>query len=63
MPTARDIFLDGRTHDILGVSVIPEINDFDPVPDELEVDGIDGAVVPVTNRNSGENSDRRSHGV
>jgi hypothetical protein len=34
----------------------PEVNNFDPVPDELEVDRVDGAIVTIANRNSGENA-------
>jgi hypothetical protein len=43
--------------------MIAEIHDLDSVPDKLEVDRVDGAIVPIANRDSGENSDRRSHGV
>ena len=52
------IFLDGRAHDVPYVAVIAEINDLDPVADELEIDGVNGAVVPVANGDSGEDADR-----
>ena len=34
----------------------PEVNDFDPVPDELEIDRVDRAVVAIAKRNGGENA-------
>jgi hypothetical protein len=33
--------------------MVAEINDLYAVPDELEVDRVDRAIVPVANRNSG----------
>jgi hypothetical protein len=35
-----------------------EIHDFDSVPDEFEIDGVDGTVVPVANWNRSENTNR-----
>jgi len=52
-----NVFLDRSADDVADRSMIAEINDFDPVPDELEVDRIDRAVVPVTNRDGGQDSD------
>jgi hypothetical protein len=43
------------------VALIPEINHFDPVPDKFQVDRVDRAVVSVTNRNGGQNSNGRRH--
>src|SRR5207302_7591477 len=47
------VFLDRRPNDIRDWPVITEINDFDPVPDELEIDRVDRTVVSVTNRDGG----------
>ena len=52
------VFLDRGADDVANRAMIAEINHLDPVPDELEVDRIDRAVVPVANRDSGQNSDR-----
>ena len=57
-----DVFLNRSTHNVSDVSMESEVNDFDAVPNELQIDGIDRAVVSVTNRNGGENSDGCSHG-
>ena len=54
----RDILLDRRADDIADIAMKPEINDLDPVPDEFEIDRVDRAVVPVADRDSGENADR-----
>ena len=56
------VFLNGRAHDVLRVAMIPEINDLDAVADELKIDRVDRAVMPVANRDSSEDSDRRWHG-
>src|SRR6266404_7290996 len=55
------ILLDCRAHDIADRAVVTEINHFDTVPDEFQVDRIDRAIVPVANRDSGQDSNRRSH--
>ena len=52
------VLLDGGTDDVGNRAMIAEINHFDPVPDEFQVDRVDRAVVPVTNRDSGENTNR-----
>ena len=57
----RDILLDRRAHDVLHVTMKPEIHDLDAVPDELEIDRVDRAVVTIANRNGGENADRGGH--
>ena len=51
------VLLDGGAHDIADRAMVSEINDFDAVPNEFEIDRVDGAVVPVTNRDGSENSD------
>jgi hypothetical protein len=53
-----NVFLDRRTHDVANGSMISQINDLDPVPDELEIDRVDRAVMPIANRDGGQNSDR-----
>ena len=55
------IFLDGGTDDVGYRAVIAKINHFDPVPDEFQVDRVNRAIVPITNRDCGQNSDRRRH--
>ena len=52
------VFLDGGTDDVGYRAMIAEINDFNPVPDELQIDCIDRAVMPVANRDSGEDTNR-----
>ena len=55
------IFLDGGTDDVAYRAVIAEINHFDPVPDEFQVDRVDRAIVTITNRDCGQNSNGRRH--
>ena len=43
------VLLDSGTDDVAHRAVIAEINHFDPVPDEFQVDRIDRAVVAITN--------------
>ena len=57
------VLLDGGADDVADRAVIAEINHFDPVPDEFEVDRVDRAVVTITNRDCGQNSNRRRHCV
>ncbi len=47
------VLLDGGADDVAYRAVIAEINDFNPVPDEFQVDRIDRAVMPVANRDRG----------
>jgi hypothetical protein len=54
----RDVLLNGGADDIADVTMKSEIYDFDSVPDEFEIDGVDGTVVPVTNWNRSENTNR-----
>src|SRR5437867_3381736 len=56
-----NVFLDRRAHDVAHRAMITEINHFNAVADEFQVDCIDGAIMPVANRDSGQNSNRRSH--
>jgi hypothetical protein len=57
-PDGAHVLLDGRAHNVADRTVIAEINDLDPVSDELQIDCIDRAVVPVANRDSGEDTNR-----
>jgi hypothetical protein len=52
------VFLDGGTDDVGNRAMIAEINDLNPVSDELQIDCIDRAVMPVANRDSGEDTNR-----
>ena len=55
--TRADVLLDCRANDVSHRPVIPKVNHFDPMPDEFQVDRVDRAVVPVTNRDGGQDSD------
>jgi len=50
-----DVLLDGGTHNIADRTMIAEIYHLNPVPDKLEIDRIDRAVVPIANRHSRKN--------
>jgi hypothetical protein len=41
--------------------MVAKIDDFDSVPDEFEVDRVDRTIVPIANRNGGEDADRCWH--
>jgi hypothetical protein len=47
------ILLDRRPNNIANRPMVAQINDFDPVPDELEIDRVDRAVVSIANRDGG----------
>ncbi len=53
------IFLDSSTYNVANRAMITEINDLNPVPDKLEIDRVDRAVVPVANRDGSKNANRR----
>src|SRR5205814_2235272 len=53
------ILLDRRADNIADRAMVPEINHFNAVPDEFQIDRVDGAVVPVANRDSGQDSNWR----
>src|SRR5437660_5002974 len=55
------VLLDRSADDVAHRAMISEINDLDPVPDKFEIDCVDRAVVPVTNRDGSQNSNRSSH--
>src|ERR1043166_4183140 len=55
------VLLDGGADDVTHRAVIAEINHFDSVPDEFEIDGVDRAIVAITNRDCGQNSNWRRH--
>ena len=52
------VLLDGGAHDVADRSMISKIDDLDPLADKLEIDRVDGAVVSITNRNRGQNTNR-----
>ncbi len=53
-----DIFLYRGPYNILGGPVVAKVDHFDSVPNQLEIDCVDGAVVSVANRHSGQDPDR-----
>jgi hypothetical protein len=53
-----DVFLDGSPHDVANRSMVSEINDFDTVTNEFEIDRVDGAVVSITDRDSSQDANR-----
>src|SRR4030095_13670688 len=57
-PDGAHILLDGRAHNVANGTVITEINDLNPMSDELQIDCVDRAVMPVANRDSGEDTNR-----
>src|SRR5438552_16094955 len=52
-----NVFLDRRAHDAAHRAMITEINDLKSMPKEFQIDCIDRAIVPVANRNRGQNPD------
>jgi hypothetical protein len=38
-----------------------QVNDLDAVANELKVNGVDRAIVPITNRHRSKNTNRRRH--
>ena len=52
-----DILLYGRSNDVAGGSVEPQIDNLQPFANEFEIDGIDRTVVPVADRDSSEKPD------
>src|SRR5438046_2363706 len=57
-----DIFLDRSPNDVADVAVKSQVNDFDSVTNELEINRVNRAVVTIADRNGGKNSNRRGHG-
>ena len=52
------VLLDCSAHDVAYRAMIAKINDFNPVPDEFQIDRVDRAVMPVANRDRCQNSNR-----
>ena len=52
-----NVFLNGRADNIADRPMIPEVNNLNPVPNEFQIDRIDGAVVSVANRDGGKDAD------
>src|SRR5882724_7106127 len=52
------VLLNGRTDDIPEITMKSEVNDFDSMPDKFEIDGVNGAVVSIADRNRGKNANR-----
>ena len=55
-PDGAHIFLNGRAHDVGRLPMIAEVDHLDPMSDELQIDRIDRAIVPVANRYRGEDA-------
>src|SRR5262245_63608141 len=55
------VLLDSGSDDVANRAVIAEINHFDPVPDKFQIDRVDRAIVAITNRDCGQNSNGRRH--
>jgi hypothetical protein len=53
-----DIFLNRSAYDVTDVTMKAKIDYFDAMADEFEVNCVDGAVVPVANRDGGKYADR-----
>src|SRR5262249_4087952 len=53
--------LDGGADDVANGAVIAEINHFDSMADEFEINCVDRAVVAITNGDCGQNSNWRRH--
>jgi hypothetical protein len=47
------VLLNGGAHNVANRTMIAKIDDFDPVPDEFQIDRVNGAVMPVANRDRG----------
>ena len=53
-----DVLLHGGPDDVARRAMVAEINHLEAVADELEVDRVDGAVVPIANRHGGQQAER-----
>src|SRR2546423_1811253 len=60
-PHGGDVLLDRRADDVADVAMETEIDHLDSMPDELEIDRINGAIVPVADRDSSQDANRRGH--
>src|SRR5438045_10116 len=58
-----DVFLYRSPHHIPRAAMIAEINHIHAGADELEIDRVNGAVMPITDGNGGENTKRVFHYV
>ena len=56
-----DILLNSRADNIPRVTMEAQVDDFDSVPDKFQVNGVNGAVVAIADRDGGENANRCSH--
>src|SRR5205814_10088135 len=57
-PDRGHILLDSRAHNIAGITMKSEVNDFDSMPDKFEINSVNGAVVSIADRNRGKNANR-----
>src|SRR5439155_15641553 len=56
----HDVFLDGGPHDVADIAMESQIHHLDAVPDKVDINRINRAVMPIADRHSGENADRGS---
>src|SRR6059058_6587261 len=52
------VLLDSRAHNIADITMKSEVNDFDSMPDKFEINGVNGAVVSIADRNRSKNANR-----
>src|SRR5207253_9523881 len=55
------VFWNCGTPDITDIPMKSQVNDSDSVPDELEINGVNGALWPVTTRDRRKTSNRLTH--
>src|SRR6266403_4357935 len=55
------VFLNCGTHDITDITMKSQVNDVDSVADKFEINGVNRAVMPITNWDRRKNSNRSSH--
>src|SRR5207248_8074527 len=57
-PDCSHVLLNGSTYDIADIAMEPKINHLDPMPDELQINGVNGAIMPIADRDRGEDTNR-----
>src|SRR5437773_12490537 len=55
-PDCADVFLDCRPHHVARAAMVAQINHFNAGADQLQIDGVDGAVMSITDGNGGKNT-------
>src|SRR5438067_11571808 len=57
-PDCGHLLVDSRAHNIADITMKSEVNDFDSMPDKFEINGVNGAVVSIADRNRSKNANR-----